>query len=211
MRKVVYFLFSTLDGLIAGPDGELESVTPATEEHQYTNDVLRTASALMFGRVMYEMVASYWDTVDVSDPSVPPVESDFASIFQRTPRIVFSRTLERVDPKATLIRSDIAGNVARLKNQPGGPLLLGCGPDLLATLANLGLIDEFRIMVNPTILGRGKPMFRGIERRINLELMETKVFPSGGVLLAYKTARTANSTIIDEQSSGKLLGQSAAV
>ncbi len=196
MRNVVLFMFATLDGLIAGPDGGLDAVTPANEEHQYTNDLIRSASAMMFGRRIYEIVAGFWDTVDISAPTLSPIEVEFATIFRATPRVVFSRTLTDVDPKAMLIKSDIARQVSKLKDQPGGPLLLGCGPELLATLANLDLIDEYRVILNPTLLGSGKPLFNRIDQRVKLKLLETKVFPSGGVLLSYETVRPAAARIV---------------
>ena len=210
MRDVVLFIFTTLDGFISGPNGELDAVVPATEEHQYTNDILRTASALMFGRVMYEMVAPFWDAFDITDPAAPWVEVEFATIFRSTPRIVFSRTLDKVDSKAMLIKDDIASHVSRLRDQPGGPLLLGCGPDLLATFAKLDLIDEYRLIVNPTVLGSGKPLFKGIEQRIKLELLETRVFPSGSVLLRYKPERRSKLKIVAGESTAPIAGSSEA-
>jgi dihydrofolate reductase len=191
MRKVILYMITTLDGLIAGPDDALAHYEPSDEEHRFANDLFDRAGAVLFGRVAYEGFVSYWDTLDLTDASNPRVAVDFATIFRSKPRVVFSRTLEEVDGNAVLVKDDVAGAVSELKRQPGGDLLLVCGPELLSTFVASGLIDEFQILVAPTVLGEGKALFAGVEDQLQLELLETRVFGSGSVLLRYRSARAA--------------------
>jgi dihydrofolate reductase len=191
MRRVILYMITTLDGLIAGPDDALAHYEPSDEEHRFANDLFGRAGAVLFGRVAYEGFVSYWDTLDLTDASTPRVAVDFATIFRSKPRVVFSRTLEEVDGDAVLVKDDIAGAVSKLKRQPGGDLLLVCGPELLSTFVAAGLIDEFQVLVAPTVLGEGKALFAGVVDQLQLELLETRVFGSGSVLLRYRPARAA--------------------
>lgn len=194
MKKLIYVISTTLDGFMAGPHGELDAVAPSMDSHQCSNDLVRSASALLFGRATYELLTSFWDTVDLANPSLSPVEVEFAQVFRATPRVVFSRTLDSVGDNAVLVKDDIAGRVSELKRQTGGPLLLGCGAELLAAFAALDLIDEYRITVNPVLLSRGKPVFTQLADRVDLTLRETRTFENGAVLLTYDTKRAPATT-----------------
>jgi dihydrofolate reductase len=142
---------------------------------------------ILFGRVIYEGFVSYWDTLDPTDGSLSPANREFAEIFRKKTRVVFSRTLEKVDDDAILIKDNIANEVAGLKHQPGKDLALVCGPALLATLVGQGLIDEYRLMVLPTALGRGKALFGDLQDGLKLKLVSTRVFTSGTVLHHYQS------------------------
>ena len=200
VKRLIFNMATTLDGFMAGPNGALDDVAPGPEAHQYANDLVRSASAMVFGRGMHETVAPFWDSVDLATLST--VEVEFAQVFGQTPRFVFSRTLDRVEANATIIRDDIAGRVAELKRQPGdGPLLLGCGPGLFATFVGLDLIDEYSFIVNPVLESRGKWLFDRLNQRVPLTLRETKIFDSSSVLLIYEPARRASR--IDEPRPGR--------
>ncbi len=177
----------SLDGFIEGPDPDLDWGIVDEELHRFANDQARDASAFLYGRKVYETMAGFWATAD-SGPSVPDFEVEFARIWNQKPKLVFSRSLAEVGWNSRLIRDDIAGEVAKLKNQPGNELALA-GADLAATFLQLGLIDEFRPIVHPVILGGGKPFLPPLGQPLNLKLAETRTFGSGVIYLRYlKTA-----------------------
>jgi dihydrofolate reductase len=186
MRNVVLSMFITLDGFIAGPNGEFDAFDPSEEELAFGNEFFRTVDGFLFGRVIYEGFVSYWDALDPTEGSLSPANREFARIFRTKTRVVFSRTLEKVDD-AILIKDNIATEVAKLKHQPGRDLALVCGPVLLATFVRLGLIDEYRLMVLPTALGHGKALFGDLQEGLKLKLVATRVFTSGTVLHHYRS------------------------
>jgi dihydrofolate reductase len=130
---------------------------------------------------------SYWQTAD-TNPSSPEYEVEYAHIWKGIPKIVFSKTLERVERNARLVRDNIAEVIAKLKEQPGKDLGLG-GANIASTFLRLGLIDEYRLYVHPVVLGGGTPMFPALDHKINLRLVETRKFGSGVVLLHYQPDR----------------------
>jgi dihydrofolate reductase len=185
MRKVIYSMGVSLDGFIAGLDGEIDWSAPDEELHRFHNEQAREMGAHLYGRRLYE-VMTYWETAD-ENPSAPEHELEFARIWKETPKIVFSRTLERVEGNARLVKGNVAEEVARLKAQRGKDLAVG-GAGLAATCVKLSLIDEYRPFVSPVVLGGGTPYFPVLEERINLELVETQRFGSGVVYLRYQRA-----------------------
>jgi dihydrofolate reductase len=148
------------------------------------------AGAFLYGRRMYETMASYWPTAD-KDLSNPEYILEFAHIWQQMPMVVFSQSLERVEGNARLVRGDLAQEVTRLKEQPGKDLLLG-GANLASTLLPLGLIDEYQIYIHPVVLGGGTPMFPAMDDRIALRLVETRRFGSEVVFLRYQDQNSAS-------------------
>jgi len=184
MRKVIYSMMVSIDGFIEGPDPELDWGTVDEELHRFANDQAREASAFLYGRGVYEVMAGYWPTAG-SGPSVPDYEVEFARIWNEKPKLVFSRTLDRVGWNSRLIReADIAEEVRKLKEKPGKDLALA-GANLAATFMRLGLIDEYRPIVHPVVLGGGKPFFPPVDQPLNLRLVETHAFGSGVVYLRY--------------------------
>ena len=159
------------------------------ELHAFFNDEARAMSTFLYGRRMYELMAAYWPTAD-TDPSATPAMLEFARIWKDTPKIVFSRTLERVEWNSRLVRDDAAAEVARLKAQPGFDMDVG-GPTIASTLMRSGLIDEYRLFVQPVILGAGTPFFPSLDDRIGLTLVETRTFGSGVVYLRYEVVSPA--------------------
>lgn len=186
MRKIILFMYITLDGFVSGPNGEFDDFEPSIEEHQYSNQLFRSSSGVLFGRITYQGFVEYWDSLDLSNESIPAVEKEFAQIFRSLPRVVFSQTLRTVDDKTMLINANIAEQVHALKAQPGSDLLLVCGPELLADLISNGLVDELMLLVKPKLLGKGKALFGDLEQKLNLSLLSTKIFASGVVLHHYQ-------------------------
>ena len=183
MRKMVYSMTVSLDGFIAGPDGEIDWGAPDEELHRFHNQHMRETGVELLGRRLYETML-YWETAD-ENPSATDFEREFARIWQDLPKVVFSRTLEKVEGNARLAEGGIAEEVARLKQQPGKDLGVG-GAGLAGTLVELGLVDEYRLFVSPVVLGGGTPFFPALDERVNLELVETRTFGSLAVYLRYR-------------------------
>jgi dihydrofolate reductase len=179
----------SLDGFVETPSRSLDWVRVDEELHTFFNDEARAMSAFVYGRRLYELMTEYWPTAE-TDPSATPAMIDFARIWRDKPKIVLSTTLERVEWNSRLVRDDAAGEIARLKAQPGFDMDVG-GPTTAATLLPLGLIDEVRLFIQPVILGAGRPFFPPLEDRIGLNLLETRTFGSGVVLLRYEVSSRA--------------------
>jgi dihydrofolate reductase len=184
MRKLIYLMNVSLDGFIEGPNRELDWTHVDEESMSLFNDQQRGMDTLLYGRRLYE-VMTYWETAE-ADPSISEVEREFARIWKNSTKLVFSKTLEQVQGNARLVRGDIAGEIAKLKQQPGKDLEIG-GSNLASTVMQLGLIDEFRLVVHPVVLGSGTRFFPALADKIDLRLVETRVFGSGVVYLRYLT------------------------
>lgn len=189
MGRVVYSMSVSLDGFAETSSRSLDWVRVDEELHSFFNDEARGVSAFLYGRRMYELMAGYWPTAE-ADPTATPAELDFARIWLATPKIVFSRTLDRVGWNSRLVRGDPAEEVARLRAQPGFDMGVG-GPTLAATLLRHGLIDEVRLYVNPVVLGGGTPFLPPVDKRIELDLLETRRFASGVASLRYAVVSPA--------------------
>ena len=174
----------SLDGFVEGPNRELDWSTPDEELHRFWNDQAREIGTSLYGRRLYELMADYWPTAD-EDPSAPDYVVEFARIWRDTPKVVFSTTLEKVDSNSRLVRDNIAEEVTKLKAQPGKDMDVG-GPTLASSLIRLGLIDEYRPVVHPVVLGAGTPFFPALDNAISLQLVETRTFGSGVVYLRYQ-------------------------
>lgn len=184
MQKLGVFNLSTLDGYIAGERGDLswhEAVFVNDEFQDYAEKNSNAGATLLFGRVTYQLMASYWPTPEAikNDPVV-------AKGMNSATKVVFSRTLEKVEWSNTrLVKGDIVAEVRKLKAGSGkGLTILGSG-SIVGQLAQAGLIDEYQIMLVPLALGKGKTMFDGLTSRLTLKLESTKAFKNGSVLLKY--------------------------
>jgi dihydrofolate reductase len=185
MRKVFVFNLVTLDGYFEGPNREIDWHNVDAEFNDYAVGMLNSVDTLIFGRVTYELMASYWPTPDATqnDPIV-------AERMNNLPKIVFSRTLEKTEWHNTrLVRDNIEEEIKKMKQQPGKDMVILGSGSVVSGFAQRGLIDEYRIMVNPVVLGRGNPLFKGIKNRLHLKLIKTRAFRSGNVLLYYEPAR----------------------
>jgi dihydrofolate reductase len=190
MRDIIYGLNVSLDGYIEDANGTLEWSVPDEELHRYFNDLEKEIDVHLYGRGLYEIMAGYWPTAH-TDPSAPDFVIEYAHIWQNIPMIVFSRTLEEVGENARLVRGNIAEEVKKLKAQPGKSMVVG-GASLAASFMQLDLIDEYQLLIHPVILGGGKPMFGAADVKINLQLVETRRFESGIVLLRYRRPTTTD-------------------
>jgi dihydrofolate reductase len=184
MRRVIYSMTVSLDGFIAGPGGEIDWSVPDEELHRFHNERVRELGAHFCGRRLYE-VMRYWDSAD-ENPTLEPVEREFADIWQPLEKIVFSTTLDAVEGTARLATRGVAEEVAALRSEPGeGDLGVG-GAGLAAEFIRLGLVDDYQLFVNPIVLGAGTPFFPPLEQRIELELVESRTFGSRVQYLHYR-------------------------
>jgi dihydrofolate reductase len=183
MRKLIYSMGVSLDGYIAGPAGEIDWSAPDEELHRFHNDEARELGGHLYGRRLYETMRP-WDEVEEERPSPSEQELEFARIWRATPKFVFSRTLDEVESDATLVKEDAVPVVERLKAEAGKPLAVG-GAGLASTLVRAGLVDEFKLFVNPVTVGGGTPY---LDTKVELELMETRTFGSRVVYLRYARA-----------------------
>ena len=189
MRNVVLFMHLSLDGFAAGPNGELDWMSYDEELEKYAEGVVSTVGAALYGRVTYQMMESYWPTV-LKNSSSTKHDIDHAHWIEKISKVVFSKSLNKVEWNNTrLIKDNIAEEVSKLKQQPGKDLVIFGSPGLAQTFMRLDLIDEYRLTVNPVVLGIGKPLFKDIRDRINLKLLETKTLLSGVTGLHYKLKR----------------------
>lgn len=181
MRKIIVSMHITLDGLITGPNQEMDWVLPGIEETQPDVEAfLRSVDTMLLGRVTYEGLAAYWS----------PMSGGFADWMNQTPKIVFSRTPIKVEwgkwGNITLIHRDVAGKVRELKQGQGRDMVIFGGAKLVQSFTDLGLIDEYRLLLEPVILAAGKPLFENMDQRHNLELLDVKRYKSGTMLLHYR-------------------------
>ena len=180
MRKVIYSMGVSLDGYIAGPGGDFDWAAPDDELHRFHNEQARELSAHLIGRRLYETMV-YWETAG-QDPELGETEREFARIWQALPKIVFSTTLDAVEGNARLATGSLADEITGLD----GDVAVG-GAGLAATATDLGLIDEYGLLVNPVVVGGGTPFFPP-HHHIDLELVETRTFGSRVTYLRYRTA-----------------------
>jgi dihydrofolate reductase len=184
-RPLIWSMGVSLDGFIADRDGAIDWTVPDEELHRFHNEMAAATAVELYGRRLYETMV-FWETAD-EDPERTDVERDFARIWKATPKLVFSSTLDRVEGRATLAAADPVTEVQRLKQGDGGELAVG-GAGLASSLVAAGLVDEYRIFVNPVVLGGGTPFFPPLEHRIPLELVETRTFGSKVTYLRYRAA-----------------------
>jgi dihydrofolate reductase len=184
MQRLGVFNLMTLDGYFAGQNGDISWHMADAEFQEYAEKNSNSGSTLLFGRVTYELMASYWTSKNALDN-----DSVVARGMNDSPKIVFSRTLQKADWINTrLVKDDMIGTVRELKQQTGpGLTILGSG-SIVMQLAQAGLIDKYQIMLNPVVLGKGKTMFENIKDRLALKLLSTRSFSNGNVLLVYEPA-----------------------
>jgi dihydrofolate reductase len=188
MRKVILSTNVTLDGFIEGPNGELDWMAMDGELWADFNDLQNNVDTVLFGRAAYQGFAAHWPAV-AANPASPKYELDFARWLERTPKLVFSKTLGAAEWKnSRLVTGNLVDEIANLRQRPGRDLLMFGGGGIASTFMKLGLIDGYRINVFPVILGAGIPLFKDLRGRIHLQLLNRKTYQSGVVGLQYREA-----------------------
>ncbi len=183
MKKLIVFNMITVDGFFAGPNGEIDWHNVDAEFNDFAIEQLDTFDTLMFGRVTYDLMASYWPTPQgvKDDPVV-------AEKMNSLRKIVFSKSLQKVGWQNSELKKEIvAEEIERMKQESGKDIAIFGSGAIVSALTRLRLIDEYRFIVNPVILGKGKLMITDLKERLNLTLVSSKTFKSGNVLVIYRT------------------------
>jgi dihydrofolate reductase len=186
MRKLIAAINMTLDGFC-----DHTAMIADDEIHQHYSDLLNNADTLLYGRITYQLMESYWPTVVKNPTGNKPID-EFAVAIDNISKIVFSHTLKEVEWKtARVAQKGIKEEISELKQSRNGgskDILVG-SPSLIVASANLNLIDEYQLSVQPTISGKGLPLLKNINDRINLKLLKTKTFACGAITLYYEPAK----------------------
>lgn len=186
MARLSVFNSITLDGYFCGPDGDLSwGFSPDTEWQSFVEGNARGGGVLLFGRVTYEHMASFWPT-PAAAKSYPVVAERMNSMR----KFVFSKTLDKATwSNTTLLKGNISAEVQKMKKELKEDIaILGSG-SIVSQLAQEGLIDEFQFALFPIVLGKGRSMFEGVKRKLSLKLVRTRTFKNGNVLLTYEPVR----------------------
>jgi dihydrofolate reductase len=190
MRKVTVFNHVSVDGYFVDGNGEMswahrKEAEQDPEWKEFVEGNAGLGGTLLFGRVTYEMMASYWPT-----PQARQQEAAIAEGMNKLPKIVFSKKLDKVTWQNTkLVKSDPAGEVKKLKNEPGESLVLMGSGTIITQLARENLIDEYQLVVVPIVLAKGRTMFDGRDKKVDLMLTKTRAFRNGNVLQCYEPVR----------------------
>jgi dihydrofolate reductase len=180
MRRVIVSNVMSLDGFFEGPNQEMDWIILSEEFFAYAKDMLRSAHTLLFGRTTYLLMAGYWPFA---------AKDEIAEHMNYLAKVVFSGTLEKADwNNSRLVKTDAAEEVLRLKQQPGKDIVILGSATLASFLLQRGLIDEYRVILNPVLIGAGNPLFKGIKQTLRLRLQQTKLFATGVVVLYYQKA-----------------------
>ena len=201
MRKIVVFNLVSLDGYFAGSEGEIDWHNVDDEFNKFAIEHTKTFGTILFGRVTYQMMESFWPariaTQNVAggpkaakDPKMSKEDLKIAKIINNVEKIVFSKTLKKtyetpVWKNIRLYNEIVPEEIRKRKQKPGQDIEIFGSGTIVQQFTNLGLIDEYQLMVNPVILGEGKPMFKDIKERLKLKLLKTRTFKNGNVLLYY--------------------------
>ena len=183
MRRVVVFNSVSLDGYFVGLHGDMSwAHTQDAEWNAFVADNAKGEAVLVFGRITYEMMASWWPSPQARK-SFPVVAEGMNSL----PKVVFSRTLDQATWSNTkLVKSDLPAAIRKMKHEPGNDMVIMGSGSIVSQLAQEGLIDEYQIALTPVVLGNGRTMFAGINEKQNLRLTKTRVFANGTVFLCYE-------------------------
>jgi dihydrofolate reductase len=185
MRKVIFSIPITIDGFIEGPHRELDWVIADDDLHEYYARLLNNAGVILYGRVTYELMASYWPTAS-NDTTIPISMLNFANALNPLPKIVFSNTLQHVGWNTTVLKAVVPEEINNMKSVPGGDIIVGGGAALAQTFIRNGLVDEIQLMVQPVAIGAGKALFQGIDGGMKFNYIRSQTFQSGAVVLCYQ-------------------------
>ena len=185
-RRLFVSMIVSLDGYIEGPERELDWFEDGDPQfEQYCDEMIDSVDLALYGRRSYELMLGYWPNAEVNPRS--PSDLAFARKMNALPKLVLSRTLEHAAWRNTrIVRDRVAETLTELKRQPGKPIVAWAGAGLVSTLARLGLVDEYRLIVHPVLLGKGTPMFQGLEGRRRLRLTRTTQLGRSLVVLCYE-------------------------
>ena len=184
MRKLVVFMHVSLDGFVAGPNGEMDWINIDDAMFEYVGKKIHKTDTALYGRVTYELMQSYWPTA-ADQPNAKKHTIKHAAWYKEAKKIVLSRTMKGQDLPNTTIISDNIAEIKKIKAVPGKEILIFGSPSASHTLVQENLVDNYWLLVNPVLIGEGIPLFKDIKDRIKLKLLETHTFSSGVICLQY--------------------------
>nr|WP_216654066.1 dihydrofolate reductase family protein [Nocardioides sp. zg-DK7169] len=177
----------SLDGYIAAPGDDIGWSVPSPELHQWFNDRTREVDLSLYGRRLWELMSAHWPTAD-QQPDATPEEVEYARLWQKTPKVVFSTTLKEVHGNARLVTGDAVAEIRRLKAEDGAPMEIA-GASLAGTAMRAGLVDDYQVVTHPVLLGGGTPFFSALDSWVNLRHVGTRSLPEGVSVAHYETRR----------------------
>jgi dihydrofolate reductase len=182
MRRLFVSNLMSLDGSFEGPNHEFDWFAPDEEFFSYAKEMLRSVDTILFGRATYEYMAAYWPAA---------LRDEIADQMNGLPKFVVSRTLQKTEwNNSSLLTGNLAQEISKLKQRPGKDIVILGSAMLASSLLQMGLIDEYRVIVAPLLLGRGNPLFKDVRQGIKLKLAGTKVLSSGVIVLYYQKLET---------------------
>jgi dihydrofolate reductase len=189
MRNLIFFMHASLDGFVAGPNGEMNWIKIDEEMFDFVATMTANADTALYGRVTYEMMQNYWPNAG-QKPNASKHDREHSAWYNKVSKVVLSRTLDEKELENTRVLSDhLSENIKEIKKQEGKNILIFGSPRASHSLLSEGLIDEFWIFVNPILLGKGMPLFKGIKDTTKLQLQESKTFNCGVIGLHYQCVK----------------------
>lgn len=186
MRNLIFFMHTSLDGFVAGPNGEMNWIKVDEEIFDFVATMTDKADTALYGRVTYDMMQGYWPTAG-DQPNASKHDKEHAAWYKKVPKVVLSRTIsEKGLENTTVISDQLADNINKIKKQEGKNILIFGSPRASHSLLGEGLVDEFWLFVNPVLLGQGIPLFKNVNEITKLSLVESKTFSCGVIALHYK-------------------------
>ena len=186
MRKLIFFMHTSLDGFVAGPNGEMNWIKLDDALFDFVGTMTEQSDTALYGRVTYEMMQKYWPTAG-DQPGASKHDIEHAAWYNKVSKVVLSRTLQEAQLQNTQVFGDrLSENIHKIKQVAGKHILIFGSPSASQSLLNEGLIDEFWLFVNPILLGRGMPLFKDIKEIIPLKLIDSKTFDNGVIALHYE-------------------------
>lgn len=185
MRKLIFFMHTSLDGFVAGLNGEMDWIKVDDAIFDFVSTMTDQADTALYGRVTYQMMENYWPTA-AEKPNASKHDIEHSRWYNNVSKIVLSTTIKETGQNNTkVISENISGSINKIKQQDGKNILIFGSPSASNSLLNKGLVDEFWVFVNPILLGQGIPLFKDIPESIKLSLLETKTFDNGVIALHY--------------------------
>jgi dihydrofolate reductase len=186
MRNLIFFMHTSLDGFVAGLNGEMNWIKVDDSMFDFIATMTDQADAALYGRVTYDMMQSYWPTAG-EQPGASKHDKEHSAWYNKVSKIVLSKTFSGKGIENTMVIGDqLSDNINKLKQQEGKNILIFGSPRASQSLLNHGLIDGFWLFVNPIILGQGMPLFKDVTGTTKLKLVESKTFASGVIALHYE-------------------------
>jgi dihydrofolate reductase len=185
MPKLVVYNSVSLDGFFTDANGDMSWAHKQDAQWKaFVAENAKGGAKLVFGRATYDLMTQFWPT-----PEAKQMNPLVAERMNNLPKVVFSRTMEKASwNNTTLVKADIVSEMRKMKNEPGDDMTIMGSGTIVSQFAQAGLIDEFRIVVNPIVLGKGRSMFEGVERTLNLRLTSSRAFDNGNVVQCYEPA-----------------------